>query len=88
MDDIADMDALRALLSPLAERNLVVYLSERNRRGTVVTHGFYPADELERERGRHSGGAAEPEATPLGGKLDEVLAVLAALKERGGEAGS
>ena len=83
MDDIAGVDELRGLLGPLADRKLVVYLSERNRRGTVVTHGFYPADELEREKAKHAGGAAEPEATPrAGGKLDEVLAELAALKER------
>ncbi len=83
MDDITDIEELRGLLGPLADRGLVVYLSERNRRGTVVTHGFYPADELERERAKHASGAAEPEATPrAGGKLDEVLAELAALKER------
>ena len=84
MDDIADVDALRALLAPLADRRLVVYLSERNRRGTVVTHGFHPADELERERTRHAGGAAEADPTPRAGgsKLDEVVAELAALKER------
>ena len=83
MDDIAGVDELRGLLGPLADRRLVVYLSERNRRGTVVTHGFYPTDELERERAKHAGGAAEPEAAPRGGnKLDDVLAELAALKER------
>ena len=58
-------------------------VSEKNRRGTVVTHGFYQPDELDGERARHAGGAAEPAAEPRsGGKLDEVLAELAALKER------
>lgn len=84
MDDIPDLDALRGLLGPLAERKLVVYLSEPNRRGTVVTHGFWPADELERERAKHAGGGAvESDPAPRsGGRLDEVLAELAALKER------
>ena len=84
MDDIAGVDELRGLLGPLADRKLVVYLSERNRRGTVVTHGFYSLDELERERAKHAaGGASEPEPVKSGGgKLDEVLAELAALKER------
>ena len=83
MEVVTDVDELRGLLGSLAARNLVVYLSEKNRRGTVVTHGFYQPDELDGERARHAGGAAEPAAEPrAGGKLDEVLAELAALKER------
>lgn len=83
MDDIPDLDALRALLTPLAGRNLVVYLSEPGRRGTTVTHGFWAADELDRERAKHAGGAADTDPPPRSvGKLDEVLAELAALKER------
>jgi uncharacterized protein YceH (UPF0502 family) len=68
MEDIADLDALRALLKPLAERRLVVYLTPQGRRGTVVTHGFHAADELERLRSRHAGQALdddEPRAAPV-----------------------
>lgn len=85
MDDIADLDTLRGLLGPLSERKLVLYLSEPNRRGSIVTHGFWTSDELERERSKHAGGGsfAESEQSPRSsGKLDEVLAELAALKER------
>src|SRR5207244_4255203 len=41
MEPIDDLDALRAVLEPLAERRLVVYLSPPDRRGTVLTHGFH-----------------------------------------------
>src|SRR6516164_1463970 len=41
MEPIADLDALRAVLRPLVERRLVVYLGEEGRRGTLITHGFH-----------------------------------------------
>lgn len=89
MDEIKDLDELRELLKGLAERNLVVYLSEPNRRGTVVTHGFHTPDELEREKGRHAGGAADHEPPParaagasaLEGRLNEALGEIARLRE-------
>lgn len=46
MEDIADLDALRQVLTPLKERGLVVYLGAEGRRGTMVTHGFHDAVEL------------------------------------------
>jgi len=55
MEPIEDLDALRALLKPLAERRLVVYLTPQGRRGTVLTHGFHAPDELERLRARYAG---------------------------------
>jgi uncharacterized protein YceH (UPF0502 family) len=60
MEPIADLDALRALLKPLKERGLVVYLSPEGRRGTMVTHGFHAPQELEKLRERHQAGEAEP----------------------------
>jgi uncharacterized protein len=48
MEPIADLDALRATLKPLAARGLIVYLTPEGRRGTTVTHGFHAARELER----------------------------------------
>src|SRR5438552_39003 len=54
MEPIDDLDGLRALLKPLAERRLVVYLTPEGRRGTVLTHGFHAADEVEHLRARHS----------------------------------
>lgn len=59
MEPIADLDALRAVLSELAKRRLVVYLTPEGRRGNVVTHGFHGPDELERLRAKYS---AEEEA--------------------------
>jgi uncharacterized protein YceH (UPF0502 family) len=90
MDEIKDLDELRGLLKGLAERKLVVYLSPPDRRGTVVTHGFHAPDELEREKARHAGGAAEPEMIPprasgssvaLEARLNEAVEEIARLKE-------
>ena len=50
MEPVEDLEALRALLKPLAERRLVVYLTPEGRRGTVLTHGFHALDELQRLR--------------------------------------
>jgi uncharacterized protein YceH (UPF0502 family) len=50
MEPIDDLEALRALLKPLATRRLVVYLTPEGRRGTVLTHGFHSEKELERLR--------------------------------------
>jgi hypothetical protein len=86
MDDIKDVDELRGLVKGLAGRNLVVYLSPPDRRGTVVTHGFHAPDELEQAKARHAGGAADPDPTParspgLEARLNEALAEIARLKE-------
>jgi uncharacterized protein YceH (UPF0502 family) len=63
MEPMEDLDALRAVLRPLEERRLVVYLTLPGRRGTVLTHGFHAADEVERLKARHgaeeSGDTAE-----------------------------
>jgi uncharacterized protein YceH (UPF0502 family) len=59
MEEIADLDVLRDVLRKLAGRGLVVYLTPQGRRGTVVTHGFHPPEELERLRARHGAEAAD-----------------------------
>lgn len=46
MEPIEDLESLRALLRPMSERALVVYLSAPERRGTMLTHGFHSAEEL------------------------------------------
>src|SRR4051812_36793181 len=46
MAPIESLDALEEVLKPLLERRLVVYLTEPDRRGAVVSHGFHTADEL------------------------------------------
>jgi uncharacterized protein YceH (UPF0502 family) len=59
MEPIDDLDALRAVLRPMAERKLVVYLTPEGRRGTVLTHGMHAPDELEGLRNRHKSEAVE-----------------------------
>jgi uncharacterized protein YceH (UPF0502 family) len=59
MESLDDLDALRAVLKPLVERNLVLYLTPEDRRGAVLTHGFHDPRELEPLRKHH---AAEPVA--------------------------
>src|SRR5438128_4402237 len=59
MEPIEDLDKLRAVLKPLAERRLIVYLTPEGRRGTVLTHGFHAPEELERLRTTHRGTALE-----------------------------
>jgi len=47
MDTIDDLETLRQKLKPLQERNLVLWLSEEGRRGSLITHGFHALGELE-----------------------------------------
>jgi uncharacterized protein YceH (UPF0502 family) len=63
MEPIDDLDTLRTVLKPLAERGLVVYLTPGERRGSVLTHGFHDPRELEHLRTRQ---AAEAAAAPSG----------------------
>ena len=50
MEPVEDLDALRLVLKPLQERNLIVFLGPEGRRGTLLTHGFHAPKELERLR--------------------------------------
>ena len=79
MDEIADLDTLRALLKGLCERKLTVYLSPPGR-GAVVTHGFHTPEEL----AGHRGGQAAPSRMPSGieAQLAEAFAEIAKLKDR------
>jgi uncharacterized protein YceH (UPF0502 family) len=65
MEPIEDLDALRAVLRPLAQRRLVVYLSPEGRRGTVLTHGLYTPEELGHLRAAHGTEGAEVQAGEL-----------------------
>jgi uncharacterized protein YceH (UPF0502 family) len=64
MEPIDDLDALRALLKPLVERGLVVYLGPEGRRGTMLTHGFHDPEELKHLRGRHGSSDADTPSCP------------------------
>lgn len=63
MEPIDDLDALRAALKPLVERRLVVFLGPEGRRGTLLTHGFHAAKEIELLRSQSRVEDAAPSAT-------------------------
>lgn len=90
MAPIESLDALEDVLKPLVERRLVVYLTEPDRRGAVVSHGFHTADELARLTAHHSGApvsvseVAAPRAAPAPAAAppdDRLAAALAAIEE-------
>jgi uncharacterized protein YceH (UPF0502 family) len=66
MESLPDLAALQAILDPLAARGLVMYLSPPGqKRGVMLTHGLYPADELEKVRQAFAAGLSDgDEATP------------------------
>jgi uncharacterized protein len=72
MEPIDDLDALRAALRPLVERNLVLYLTPAGR-GAVVTHGFHDPRELERIRAHVS---AQPVSLPAPTTIASTANVL------------
>jgi len=79
MEPIADLDALRAVLRPLAQRHLIVYLTPEGRRGTVLTHGFHEPRELERFRVKYSDQveSVEPDETPHRAAMSSPSAPMA-----------
>lgn len=64
MDPIDTLDVLEDVLKPLVERRLVVYLTDPDRRGAIVSHGFHTPDELARLKVHHSNAALEADAGP------------------------
>lgn len=50
MAPIDTLDTLEELLQPLVTRQLVIYLTDPDRRGAVLTHGFHTPDELAQYR--------------------------------------
>jgi uncharacterized protein len=94
MAPIDTLEVLEEVLKPLVERRLVVYLTEPERRGAVLTHGFHPADEFEQLRATHGGAPTSPASAAPGApraapvpsalesKLNAALDELAALKAR------
>src|SRR5205814_3653373 len=58
MDPIDTLDDLEAILKPLVARRLVVYLTDPDRRGAVVSHGFHAPDELARLKAHHGAASA------------------------------
>ena len=84
MDAIDSLDALDEILKSLAARRLVTYLSDPERRGAMVTHGFHTAEELERLRTHpapHSAGEPSAHATSRSGEAG-LRSEIDSLKER------
>ena len=91
MEPIEDLEALRNVLHPLVERKLVLFLGPEGRRGTLITHGFHAAEELDALRSHAAvtananlpmGGkqAASQEPVVPGKELAEVRAEIAGLR--------
>lgn len=90
MDPIDTLDALEEILKALTERRLAVYLTEPDRRGAVVTHGFHPADELARLKAHFahapaSAGLGDAEVTRAAPAPDVVAGLEAKLAAALGE---
>lgn len=67
MEPIEGLDELRSVLKPMTERKLVVYLTDEDRRGAVLTHGFHHAGELGQLKARaRSAQQASPSSTGEG----------------------
>ena len=79
MEPIDDLEALRNVLHPLVERKLVLFLGPEGRRGTLITHGFHAAAELE---GLRSQAVVSAEARPQADakpQTEEIRAEIAGL---------
>ncbi|HXD85378.1 MAG TPA: DUF480 domain-containing protein [Urbifossiella sp.] len=63
MDPIDSLEALDEVLRPLLERRLVLYLTDPDRRGAIISHGFYSPDDIVRLKAQFAG-AALAEAAP------------------------
>jgi hypothetical protein len=80
MDDIADLDALQAILKALIERCYVIALTDLDRRGAMVTHGFHAPDELSAIRAYAAGQATAPAMPESATKPSPILTRLEALE--------
>jgi len=95
MEPIDHEEASR-VIKALVERGFVTWLTPENRRGAVLTHGFYPEDELQRVKTRQTTGVSADDARPASsapaasappqdldqfrGRLDETVAEVGRLK--------
>jgi uncharacterized protein len=65
MEPIDSIDTLRQKLKPLAERKLVAFLGAEGRRGTLIAHGFYTAEEFEKLSAGQAAEIVELASPPL-----------------------
>jgi uncharacterized protein YceH (UPF0502 family) len=83
MEPIDDLEQLRQALRPLAEGKLIVMLGPEGRRGTLIAHGFYAAQELEvlqSQQGRST--EAEPASPGTSSIRSDLLSTLTAELEQ------
>ncbi len=88
------LEMLDEVLKPLLDRRLVAYLTEPDRRGAVVSHGFHTPDELPRLKTQHAGTpvsitdsalparASPPPAPAFEARLTAAIAEIDAIKAR------
>jgi uncharacterized protein YceH (UPF0502 family) len=84
MESIADLEALRSALKPLAERRLVLFLGPEGRRGTLITHGFHAETEVEQLKSQtriEESAAVAPRLTGSWANADQVAKLESEIKE-------
>jgi uncharacterized protein YceH (UPF0502 family) len=87
MEPIADLDVQREKLKRLQERGLVKWVGEEGRRGSLVTHGFHAAGEVEThvrhvaEESSEPAAAAERADPAMREELTALKAELASLRQ-------
>lgn len=69
MAPIETLEDLDEVLQPLLDRGLVIYLTEPERRGAIVSHGFHPPEELARLKAHHSHAPASVSTPDLPGAV-------------------
>jgi len=72
MDPIDSQEQLDEVLKPLFERKLVVWLTEPDRRGSMLTHGFHLPQELAPLRSQHAGAVGSASVPPVAPRMDPV----------------
>jgi uncharacterized protein YceH (UPF0502 family) len=85
MAPIETLEDLDEVLQPLLDRGLVIYLTEPERRGAIVSHGFHPSEELVRLKAHHSHAPASASSFSFAeweGKLAAALGEIDSLKAR------
>ena len=64
MDHIDTLETLEEVLEPLVERRLAIYLTEPDRRGAIIAHGFYAPDDVVRLKAQFAGAPLEQVSPP------------------------
>jgi uncharacterized protein YceH (UPF0502 family) len=88
MEPIPDLETLRDVLRPLAERRMIVFLGPEGRRGTLITHGFHTPKEMEALQAKAQVLASEDSvraSSPSAASFPETMSLrdeVAALREQ------